>query len=88
MCPQERYPDGSEKGESEPSSSAESGVYRFPKSNVSEIEALHLDPNYDGQGKSKLQETEDSMAMLAIVMAFGALFIVGVVLVIVLAIYG
>ena len=37
--PQERSPNGSGRDESEQSSSDESGVYRFPKSNVSEIEA-------------------------------------------------
>jgi len=76
MSHQGPYQGGSEKDEFEESSSVESGVYQFPKSNVSEIEALHLDPNYDGQGKSKLQETEDSMMMLAIVMLAGAAFVI------------
>ena len=50
MSHQEPYPDGSEKGESAPSSSVESGVYQFPKSNVSEIEALMAEegPVYEG----------------------------------------
>lgn len=71
--PPEQSADGSEKGESEQSSSGESGVYRFPKSNVSEIEEqervrLILEGNWRDPetGKTANEEARDSTQMLGI----------------------
>lgn len=81
MSPPERYPDGSEKGESAPSSSGASGGYRFPKSNVSEIEARRTEQILAGTyrdpetGKTANEEAYDSMFMLSIALVGGGLFL-------------
>jgi hypothetical protein len=75
MCPPGQSADGSGKDESEQSSSDESGAYRFPKSNVSEIEErrrLILEGNWRDPetGKTANEEARDSSQMLGIVLAY------------------
>jgi hypothetical protein len=75
MCPQERYPDGSGKDESEQSNSEESGEYRFPRSNVSETEErvrLIREGNWrwPDTGKTSNEEARDSAQMLGIVLLY------------------
>jgi len=77
MCPPGQSADGSGKDESEQSSSDESGVYRFPKSNVSETEErvrLIREGNWrwPDTGKTSNEEARDSAQMLGIVLIYGA----------------
>jgi hypothetical protein len=76
MCPPGQSAGGSGKDESEQSSSDESGVYRFPKSNVSEIEErkrqLILEGNWRDPetGKTANEEARDSSQMLGIALLY------------------
>jgi hypothetical protein len=85
MCPPGQSADGSGKDESEQSNSGESGVYRFPKSNVSEIQAQEerrrqiLDGTWRDPetGKTAAEEARDSAQMLGFVLAYAGVVGIG-----------